>query len=161
MLPSMGLNVINWLWHMRGSIPLVKKLSDEEFSDRVSNALALQLKSVSEISEQHVAFDDPIWCNPFTPNWYVLVMFDKGVVWIESTNEGSLIRYDLRSLHMVIVAIVVATFVAIATADQGFAISQLLFGFAAFCFLYGVNLIIALFRVPNWLRWVLINAQHS
>ena len=91
--------MFDFVWHLRGSVPLDGLGQNEVVLDRVEGLLERQRKGVSERGADYVVFDDPLWSNPFGPNWLAMVIYDRGRFWIEQGLGGVRLRYDLRSLH--------------------------------------------------------------
>jgi hypothetical protein len=100
--------MFDFLWHLRGCAPLDGVGSNAVALDRVERLLARQRKSVSERGPDHLVFDDPLWRNPFGPNWLAMVIYDRGRFWIEQGMHGRRLRYDLRSLHGMVFGLIAA-----------------------------------------------------
>jgi hypothetical protein len=91
--------MLDFIWHLRGSLALESIGSIEAVLDRVERLLDKQRKPVTERGADYLAFDDPLWSDLFGPNWLALVIYDRGRFWIEHGLGGRRLRYDLRSLH--------------------------------------------------------------
>jgi hypothetical protein len=144
--------MLDFVWHLRGSVRLDGIGSNEAVLDRVESLLDRQRKGVSERGADFVAFDDPLWSGLFGPNWLAMVIYDRGRFWIEQNLGGRRLRYDLRSLH----GMIFCSFAAFAAfffglADGGIS-SGLKFAVGAFGWLYGMNVLLALGRVPPAIR---------
>jgi len=146
--------MLDFLWHLRGSVKL--GASNDAVLDRIENLLDRQRKPISQRSDDYIIFDDPLWRNPLGSNWLAMAMYDRGRVWIEHGIDGRRLRYDLRSLHVLIFCLAVfPTFFAVAAvggADRSEIINMLRFAALGFCWLYGINLLLALLRVPRAIR---------
>jgi hypothetical protein len=144
--------MLDILWHLRGSVVLDGFGSDEVALDRLDRLLESQWKSASERGPDYLAFDDPLWSGPFEPNWLAMVIYDRGRFWIEQGLSGRRLRYDLRSLH----GMVFCLFAAFAAFFFGFAgdgvSGGLEFAAGAFAWLYGMNILLAVVRVPTAIR---------
>jgi len=141
--------VFDALWHLRGSVRLETLATDGDALDRVEDFLEKQRKGVSERSTDYVAFDDPLWSDPFGPNWLAMVIYDRGRFWIEQGLEGRRLRYDLRSLHGMVFCLF-AAFVAFFFGRAGDGVTGgLKFAAGAFVWLYGMNILLAFVRVPS------------
>jgi hypothetical protein len=93
-----------------------------------------------------------MWLGPNGPNWLAMVIYDRGRFWIEGEAENRRLRYDLRSLHgMVFCLAGAAMFFAIAQAHGG-PLNGVAVSGAAFGWLYGMNLVLALIRIPQAIR---------
>ena len=89
-------------------------------------------------------FDDPLWRNPFGPNWHAMVIYDKGRFWIEQRVGVRMLRYDLRSLHGLIFCLFGALmFFAFGAMDGGLA-GGITLAAIAFGWVYGMNILSAL-----------------
>ncbi|MDT9601095.1 hypothetical protein [Sphingosinicella rhizophila] len=144
--------MLEFVWHLRGSVPLDGVSSDALALDHVEQLLAKQQKSVSERGSDYLAFDDPLWRNPFGPNWLAMVIYDRGRFWIERDLHERRLRYDLRSLHGMVFCLFAAfTAFFFGLANDGVS-GGLKFAAGAFAWLYGMNILLALFRVPSGIR---------
>ncbi len=148
--------MLDFVWHLRGSIGLDDVGSNAVALDRVEQLLDRQRKTVSERGWDYLAFDDPLWRNPFGANWLAMVIYDRGRFWIEQGTHGRKLRYDLRSLHGLVFCLF-ATFIAffIGLADDG-VVRGLTIAAGAFAWLYGMNIVLALARVPSGIRKAVI-----
>jgi hypothetical protein len=144
--------MLDFIWHLRGSVALEDVRSNELALDRVEHLLERQRKSSRERGSGYLAFDDPLWSDPFGPNWLAMVIYDRGRFWIEQGLHGRRLRYDLRSLH----GMVFCLFAAFTAFFFGFAGDGLSGGLkvaaGAFAWLYGMNILLALARVPSAIR---------
>lgn len=86
------------------------------------------------------------------PNWLEMTIYDHGRFWIVREAEGCGVRYQLRSLHGLIfcpfAGLIFFTFVGITDGLR----NGIKYGLAAFVWLYGMNLAIAVARVPRTIR---------
>lgn len=143
--------MFDFVWHLRGSVCLNGTDANAAL-DRVEQLLQRQRKRVSKRGSGYLAFDDPLWRNPFGPNWLALVIYDRGRFWVEKDSSGQKLRYDLRSLHGIffcLFAACIAFFFGLAV--SGFS-GALKFAGGAFAWLYGMNVLLALVRVPFSIR---------
>ena len=91
--------MFDFIWRMRGSITLDGLATDDEILERIERLLAKQGKPVSIRDPGHVAFNAPLWNDPFQPNWLAMIIYNSGRFWIDCGQEGRRLRYDLSSLH--------------------------------------------------------------
>lgn len=144
--------MLDFIWHIRGSVALDRVRPNEAALDAVARLLAKQKKPVSERGSDYVSFNDPLWNNLFGPNWYAMVIFDRGRFWIEQDPGGRRLRYELRSLHgMVFCLLGALMFFFFGMADGGL-VGGLTSAAFAFGWLYGMNVLLALGRVPRSIR---------
>ena len=144
--------MLYFVWHLRGSVALTGGHSNEVVLDCVEHFLKKQQKSVTERGPEYLAFDDPLWSNSFAGNWLAMVIYDRGRFWIERGLNGPELCYDLRSLHGLIfclLAALIAFFFGLA--DNGSS-GGLRYAAGAFAWLYGMNVLFALIRVPTAIR---------
>ena len=144
--------MLDCLWHLRGSVSLDGVGSNETVLDRVEWLLDRQRKTDRERGQDSIVFEDPLWSDPFGPNWKAMVIYDRGRFWIEQGLDGRKLRYDLRSLHgflFCLFAVTAVFFFALATAGPVVG-AQLAVGF--FAWLYGMNVLLALAPVPLAIR---------
>jgi hypothetical protein len=144
--------MLDFIWHLRGSVHLDGIGSNETVLERMESLLDRQRKGVSERGADYVTFDNPLWSDPFGPNWLAMVIYDRGRFWIDQGLDGRTLRYDLRSLHGMIFCLF-AAFLALffGLADGGLS-GGLKFAAGAFAWLYGMNILLALGRVPSAIR---------
>lgn len=140
------------LWHLRGSVRLKSLAADGDALDRVEHLLIKQRKGVSERGADYLAFDDPLWNNPFVPNWLVLVIYDRGRFWIEQGPDGTRLHYDLRSFHAMVLCLFAAIMAFFFGLAEGGISEGLNFAAGAFAWLYGMNILLTLVRVPRAIR---------
>jgi len=133
--------LLDVLWHMRGSIDLSRTATDDVILRRVVAALERQRKPISDRGATFVEFDSPLFSDFFAPNWLALIIYDRGRIWIDRTGVVPVLRYDLRSLHGFIFCGVSALAVAV--------IAEPAIGLGAFAWLYGMNIVLAVIRVPG------------
>lgn len=140
------------LWHLRGAVRLDDSISNDTALDRVEDLLRRQHKPVSERGPEHVAFNAPLWANTFSPNWSAMVIYDRGRVWIEKDAQGRVLRYDLRSLHGFVFCLGAAGVFFAFDSAAGNVVEGLRTGALAFAWLYGMNILLAVLRVPGVFR---------
>jgi hypothetical protein len=144
--------MLNFIWHLRGSIPMDGMDSEETILERVERLLKRQRKGISERGTTYVAFDDPYWSNPFRPNWLAMVIYDRGRFSIEQGLGGRALRYDLRSLHGMGFCLFAALMFFFFWLAKGSPLRGLEHAAFAFAWLYGVNVLLAFGRVPSVIR---------
>ncbi len=144
--------MLDFLWHLRGSVTLDGLVSNDAALTRVEQLLDRQGKTVTKLGPDFVEFNDPLWSNPFGANWLAMVIYDRGSFWIEQGPAGRRLRYDLRSLHgMVFCLFGAVMFFAFGLIYEGF-VAGLQFAVLAFCWVYGMNVVLAFGRVPRSIR---------
>ena len=144
--------MFDFLWHLRGSVPLDRCVTNQAAFASVEQLLVNQRKPISDLSEEIVAFDSPLWTDGFGPNWLAMSLYDQGRFWIDQGLDGPTLRYDLRSLHGLLFCLGGAVlFFSIGLADGGL-IGGLKLGVFALGWLYGMNMLLAFTRIPRLIR---------
>jgi hypothetical protein len=144
--------MLDFIWHLRGSVRLDICDSDATILDRVEGMLSKQRKRVIERSAEHLVFNDPLWRDLFGSNWLALVIYDRGRFWIEHGLKERELRYELRSLHGMILCLFAAIVAfLISVADGGLSQGLTLAGGAIRLALCHERLL-ALLRVPSTIR---------
>ena len=142
--------MIDVLWHLRGAVPLNAGAADAALNG-IERLLAEQRKPVVERTSNTLSFDAPLWEHLFGPNWRALVIYDQGRFWIDQGLSGVELRYELRSLHVFVFCLAgAAMFFAFGLADG--LIGGLKFAVMAFAWVYGINVLLTLVRVPRLIR---------
>lgn len=144
--------ILDFIWHLRGSVSLNGRATDEVALRRVERLLRKQRKPVTEQGSDCIAFEAPLWRDLFGPNWLAMVIYNRGRFWIERDAEGRRLRYELCSLHGLVFCLSVALLVFVID----LAIGDIAGGLKHACFvvgwLYGMNILLALGRVPGSIR---------
>ena len=81
-----------------------------------------------------------------------MVLYDKGRIWIDQGLSGRTLRYELRSLHAFVFCLIGAAMFFVFGSLDGSLTSGLKFAALAFGWVYGMNLLLALVRVPRKFR---------
>lgn len=144
--------MLDFGWHLRGSVPLDGLSRGVTALDRVERLLQSQRKTVSERGSDYLAFNDPLWSNPFRPNWQALVIYDHGRFWIEQSLHGQRLRYDLRSLHGMVFCLFGALMFFFFGLAGGGLLGGTKYAAGSFAWLYGMNLVLAHLRIPTAIR---------
>ena len=145
--------MVDFIWHLRGSVPLDGVGSnDEVVLDHIERLLEKQRKRDRERGQNSVAFEDPLWSDLFGPNWLAMVIYDRGRFWIERGLDGRKLRYDLRSLHGLVFCLFAALMFFFFGVAGGGLLSGLKWAAVVFAWLYGMNVLLALLRVPWAIR---------
>jgi hypothetical protein len=144
--------MLNFLWHLRGSVALDGVGSHSIALDRLERLLARQQKSISERGSDYLLFNSPLWRNnPFGPKVAMLI-YDRGRFWVEQGLRGRRLRYDLRSLHFMVLCLFAASIPLVFGLAYDRLSEGLKFAAAGIAWLYGMNILLALVRVPSGIR---------
>jgi hypothetical protein len=81
-----------------------------------------------------------------------MVIYDQGRFWIEEGLGGRRLHYDLRSLHGMIFCLFGALMFFFFGLASGGLSGGLKFAAGIFAWLYGMNVLLALARVPSAIR---------
>jgi hypothetical protein len=142
----------DFIWHLRGSAPVHRSVSDEEVLDRVERLLERQRKPASWRGPSDLTFYVPLWEDLIGPNWLAMVIYERGSFWIEQSSRGRLLKYDLRSLHGLVFCLLVAiTFFVFGITGNGLS-EALSYAALGFGWIYGMNMVLARYRVPRAIR---------
>ncbi|WP_114953221.1 hypothetical protein [Sphingosinicella terrae] len=149
----------DWIWHLRGRVPLDGAEPAEAVLDRIAGLFEAERKPVVVRSEREVVFDDPLGRDFPRSNRSRLVGYDRGRVWIEEGSAARVLRYELRSLHMLLFCLFgagMAFFVGLVSASlvAGLKAAGLLFAWV-----YGANILFALLRAPGLIRRAVREAE--
>ncbi len=140
------------IWHLRGSVALDGVRSNDFVLNGVERLLQKQRKNISERGSNYLTFDDPLWRNPLGPNWLAMVIYDRGRFCVEQGLDGRRLRYNLRSLHgMDFCLLGAAMFFFFGLAGGGL-VDGVKYAASAFAWLYGMNVLLPLARVPRAIR---------
>ena len=144
--------LLDFIWHLRGSVRLGDRVDNTAVLERVERMLEHQRKPTIERGQQSVIFEEPLWSNFWGSNWRATVIYDHGRFWIDQDLEGRRLRYDLRSLHALIICLFGALMFFAIGSLGGDIIQGLAFAALAFAWLYGMNIVLAVLRVPALIR---------
>lgn len=144
--------MIERLWHLEGSVAVQTGCNTEHVLDSLEDILRRQHKRKIARSELGLSFDDPLWVNFFVPNWLAMVIYDRGQFWIGPSAKGLRLYYSLRSLHGFVFCLVGSVVFCAAGWQAGGVLSGLGLATVAFVWLYGMNVLFALARVPGLIR---------
>ena len=146
-----GLAVLDFVWHLRGFVKLRVDRSDEAVLEGLQGMLEGQGKK-TERGQSSLIFEEPTGASAWTSNWLALAIYTKGQFWIDRGLDGRILRYDLDCFTGFVFCLVAAV-LAFAIASLGGDFRQgLRFGTIAFGWLYGMNIALALIRVPALIR---------
>lgn len=140
------------IWHLRGSVALDRIESNGAVLDRLERLLKKQQKGRIGRGADYLNFDTPFWDSSIFSNLRAMAIYDRGRFWIsESIDERSL-RYDLRSFHAFVLCLCggsIAFFFGLAGNGVAFGLQL---GMVAIGWLYGMNVLFAIVRVPAAIR---------
>jgi hypothetical protein len=143
--------ILDFLWHLRGSVAVDRAWGGEAALDSVQRLLVQQRKLIKRPSPENLTFYAPLWMAS-GPNWLAMLLYDRGRFWIVQGPKDVRVFYDLRSLHLLVFCLSgAALFFAAGLSDGGIVGGAVSAGLA-FGWLYGVNILIALVRVPLAIR---------
>jgi hypothetical protein len=144
--------MLDFIWHLRGSVPMDSLGSNETALDGLERLLETQRKGVIERGPNFVTFDDPLWGNPLGSSWLSLVIYDRGRFWIEQDLGRRELRYDLRSLHGLVFCLFGGLMFFFVGLASGGLLGALKWAVGVFAWLYGMNILLAVARVPGAIR---------
>ena len=135
--------MLDFLWHLGGSIVLTSDPAKGEVLDRVAAALKDDGHPVNKRGEDFVEFQKSLWRTG--SRTAAMAGFDSGRIWTEQARYGLLLKYRLRSFQSLVYSLTFAVFGAVLFRAP-------LLGVFMFSALYGGNLILAIDRVANFLK---------
>ncbi|TPJ55042.1 hypothetical protein [Mesorhizobium sp. B2-7-1] len=135
--------MLDFLWHLSGSIVLTSAPTKDEILDRVTTALKDDGHPANKRGEDFVEFQTSLWQTG--SRTAAMAGFDSGRIWVEQASYGLLLKYRLRSFQLLVFSLTFAIFGAVL-----FQTSFL--GIFMFSVLYGGNLVLAIDRVANFLK---------
>ena len=145
------------LWHLRGSVSLDRANPGAAALEGVAQLLDGEGCCERERGPEHIVFDRPFWRELSEPKWPVLGIYDRGRFWIERDLDGVILCYDLSSFRAMVFCLfiaLIAFFFGLADKrlTEGGLAGGLQYAVVAFVWLYGVNILISLRRVPSAMR---------
>jgi hypothetical protein len=141
----------NSIWHLRGSVALDGATTAEEAINAIERLLARQRKPVTERGVDFLCFHAPLWRAFLTPNWFSMYIYDQGRFWIDHRPDGPQIRYDLGSFQALVYCILAGVAFFNFGLPSGIRVGLFL-AISSFGWLYGMNILLALIRVPSAVR---------
>lgn len=144
--------MIDFLWHLRGTVALEGVARGDATLDRLELLLKRQRKPAIERTSSSITFDKQLWCSIFGGSWLAMVIYDHGQFWIEQGAGERRLRYDLRSLQVMVICLAAAVIFFVVGLSSGGLLQGLNRASFAFAWLYGMNILLALMRVPRLIR---------
>ena len=144
--------MFKFIWHLRGSIRLDSAQTDDAVLMRLDQLLARQRKTVVERDTASLAFDNPLWRDLAGGNWHAMAIYDRGWFWIERHLEERRLHYDLRSLHGMVWCLFLTSIACFIGLLAGGLVGGAKFATGVFAWLYGMNILLAVIRVPLAIR---------
>ena len=144
--------MFEFIWHLRGSIRLDSAQTDDAVLMRLDQLLARQRKTVVERDTASLAFDNPLWRDLAGGNWHAMAIYDRGRFWIERHLEERRLHYDLRSLHGMVWCLFLTSIACFIGLLAGGLVGGAKFATGVFAWLYGMNILLAVIRVPLAIR---------
>ncbi|MDB5705839.1 MAG: hypothetical protein JWN66_2955 [Sphingomonas bacterium] len=127
-------------------------MSTKAVLDRIEEAMERQDKRTVRRSGSAIEFNDPLWSNLFGANWLTLALYDHGTMWVSDNADRPVFFYDMRSLHALVFCLCGAALFALVSLSEERPAMGLAVGLGGFAWLYGMNVLITLVRVPLFFR---------
>ena len=143
--------MLDALWHLRGTVELRGSATNQQVLAGLEQLLDEQRKS-PERGSSTLYFEAPLWDDPFTGGSRAMAIYDRGQFWIDRDLSGSRLRYDLRSLHVLVFCLIGAAMFFLFGIQCGGVFSGLKYAGIAFGWIYGMNLLLAFVRVPSAIK---------
>ncbi len=143
--------MLDFLWTVRGSIPLNPNVSYAATLDRVVTLLERQRKQPARRGHDLVTFDMPFWERK--QGWQALLIFNHGRFWTEHGLDGRVLHYRLNCLHLFAACVMFAVGLAALTLVAGSAQGDVAYNGAwLFALFYAVNYLVAWVRAGRVIR---------
>lgn len=143
--------MLDFLWTVKGSIPLDPNVSYASTLDRVLTLLERQRKQPVRRGHDLVTFDMPLWERK--QGWKALLIFHHGRFWTEHGLDGRVLRYKLSCLHAFVISVILATGFTALTFFAGSTDDDVTYNSAyLFTLVYTVNYLISWFRASRVIR---------
>lgn len=118
---------------------------------RIEYLLEQQRKTIIQRGSHSLAYESPLW---FVVDDARLEMFiyNRGSFWIDRRVNGSLLKYDLSCLHGFLFCLIICAGFFMFALAAGDITSALMFALFVFCWLYGMNMLLAWWRIPKMIQ---------
>ncbi len=143
--------MLDFLWTLKGSIPLDPTTAYGGVLDRVATLLEQQNKPPRRAEANVVTFKTPFWWRE--RSWKALVVYNEGRFWTEHGLDGRVLRYRLSCLHLFVGCIILAaglTLISLQAAPLDDEVAYGNFGFVAA--VYAVNMLVGWLRATRVIR---------
>lgn len=145
----------NPLWTLWGSLEVPPGIPPDELLDRVEDALAGHGKRVFDRDGPTVVFSSYFWEDALGFNRNALMLHDRGRLWLDGGGGTLRLRWEVRSLRLFLFCFALAAAAGLLTGwHEGWREGADV-ALRALAWLYGLNLLVALFRVPRFFRRLL------
>lgn len=143
--------MLDFLWTLRGSIPLDPTASYGGVLDRVAILLEQQNKPPRRVEANVVTFKTPF--SSFRRSWKALQIYNEGRFWTEHGLDGRVLRYQLNCLHLLLACALFAVFFAFIAFKAGPGEEDVtLHGAYLLAAVYAANLLVGWFRATRVIR---------
>jgi hypothetical protein len=140
--------MLDFLWTLKGSIPLDPTASYGSVLDRVAAMLVDQKKPVTRAEANAVTFNVPFWRRE--RSWKALVIYNEGRFWTEHGLDGRVLCYRLSCLHLFVGCLVLAGFLTLITLPALPHDAETAYGNLYFVAgVYAVNMLVGWFRASR------------
>jgi hypothetical protein len=141
-----------FIWHLRGSTSIGENASVTDALERVELILQRQQKEIVHRTSNSIVYTSALF---FTGDDARLEMFifDRGKFWVDRDVSGLRLNYDLSCLHGFLFCLLFAAGIFVfVLPTQGGIHSGLGYASVTFCWLYGMNMLLAWWRIPGMIR---------
>lgn len=140
------------IWHFRGRIKIAYDICPTETLDALEGMLSGQSKTIATRDESSISFREPIPLLSGGNRWDAMAIFDRGSFLLIDDNKSAhkLLAFDLSCLPAFIFCLIpVAIGLAVSFNDRE---QGIFIAWAGFCWLYGMNQLLARIRIPALVR---------
>ncbi|MBU4196696.1 MAG: hypothetical protein KJ911_08110 [Alphaproteobacteria bacterium] len=151
--------IFDFLWRLRGTVSVAPTTANEAVLAEVERLLIRQGMFIARRGPENLSFTAP-GAGLIGRNWRAMIMLDRGRFWISQSAKGRRLHYNLRSFNAMMFCLLGALmFLAVGAAAEGIA-RGLAFAALAFCWLYGMNMLLAVIRVSIAIRLAVRKARR-
>ncbi len=151
--------MLDFLWHMGGVVAVRDDAGDQEVIERISAYLREQGKFELTTSPFSIEYESSLIIFPGSPREFwrprvpAMYIYNRGQFRIIHADDERHVVYDLSSLHGFLFCLSAGfVFLAFGLATSRDLVFAVCLGAGALVWLYGVNQVLARFRVPAALR---------
>ena len=145
----------NPLWTLRGSLEVPPGMTPAEQLDRIENGIADLGKRVFDRDGPTIVYSSWFWEDALGINRNPLLVYDRGRLWLDGSGGTSRLRYELSSLRFLLLCFAIAAAAGLFIGSQVGWRESAKVAFVGLAWLYGLNLLVALVRVPRFFRRLL------
>jgi len=142
----------DFIWHLRGSTPIDEIASAEDALQRAERLLQQQQKEIVHRTPHTIGYTSALWFAVDDARLEMFI-FDRGRFWIDRRVSGLHLNFDLSCLNGFLFCLLFSEVVFLfVLPTQGGIYSGLVYASLTFCWLYGMNMLLAWWRIPRMIQ---------